>query len=210
MTLVITTYDWVPDFARGFVRDLRIRWACEEAGLPYQIETTPVREKSPQHFARQPFGQIPILRDGEIELFESGAILLYLGEDHDILMPRERKARTQTQQWLIAALNSLEPVVMSYVVAKLFDKDENAANLARPRLHDRLKQLVPVIEGRDFIAADRFTIADILMTDIIRGVESFGELGDYPALRAYAEPILARPAFRRAHAAQLEHFAEPA
>ncbi|WP_199260091.1 glutathione S-transferase family protein [Paracoccus binzhouensis] len=210
MTFVITTYDWVPPFAVGYVRDLRIRWACEEAGLPYEIETTSVREKTPQHFARQPFGQVPILRDGPLSLFESGAILLYLGERSEVLMPREAAARAETQQWLVAALNSLEPAVMAMVLARIFDQDARAEELALPRLHERLGQLVPVLEGRDFIAAGRFTIADLLLADVLRVVDSVGELAAHPVLSAYLNRITARPAFQRAHAAQVAHFAQAA
>jgi len=210
MTVVITTYDWVPEMARGYVRDLRVRWACEEAGLPYEIETTSVREKTPQHYARQPFGQVPMLQDGELSLFESGAILLYLAEGCDALMPQGRAGRAETQQWLIASLNSLEPVVMALVIARVFDGNEAAAALVLPRLHERLRQLVPVLEGREFIACDRFTIADIMLAEVLRIVDSIGELQPYPVLAAYLERMTARPAFRRAHAAQLEHFAEAA
>ncbi|REF69876.1 MULTISPECIES: glutathione S-transferase family protein [Paracoccus] len=210
MTFVITTYDWVPPFAVGYVRDLRIRWACEEAGLPYRIETTSVREKTAQHFARQPFGQVPILRDGDLSLFESGAILLYLGERAEALMPRDAAARAETQQWLIAALNTLEPPVMAMALARIFDQDARAEELALPRLRERLAQLVPVLEGRDFIAAGRFTIADILLADVLRLVDSLGELAAYPVLAAYMNRITARPAFQRAHAAQVAHFAQAA
>lgn len=205
--LTITTYDWVPDMAVGYVRDLRIRWACLEAGLPYAIDTTSVREKTPAHFARQPFGQVPILRDGEVSLFESGAILLYLAERNAALMPTDPQGRADTQQWLIAALNSLEPVAMAYLVARVFDQDEHATDLARPRLQERLGQLAPVIAGRDFIAAGRFTVADILMTDVLRILGDMGELADHPDLAAYAARMTARTAFRQAHQAQIDHFA---
>lgn len=208
--LTIWTYDWVPEGPRGFIRDLRLRWACEEAGLPYAVRTVPFDQRGPEHFARQPFGQVPILRDGELSLFESGAILLYLGERSEALMPREAAARAETQQWLIAALNSLEPAVMAMVLARIFDQDARAEELALPRLHERLGQLVPVLEGRDFIAAGRFTIADLLLADVLRVVDSVGELAVHPVLSAYMNRITARPAFRRAHAAQVAHFAQAA
>ncbi|RCW81702.1 glutathione S-transferase family protein [Paracoccus lutimaris] len=210
MSLVITTYDWVPDFAIGYVRDLRPRWACEEAGLHYAIDTTSVREKTPAHFARQPFGQVPILRDGDLSVFESGAILLYLGERSDALLPREPGPRAETQQWLIASLNTLEPVVMALALARIFDKDAQAAERALPRLQERLRQLEGVMAGRDFIAAGRFTIADIMLTEVLRIAASLGVLADYPALTAYVARMMARPAFQRAHAAQIAHFAKAA
>ncbi len=208
MTISITTYDWVPDTAVGYVRDLRIRWACEEAGLPYDVETTSVREKTPQHFARQPFGQVPILRDDALSLFESGAILLYLGERSEVLMPLDTAARADTQQWLIAALNTLEPVVMDMAVVRFFDHDARTEELALPRLHVRLKQLAPLLKARDFIAAGRFTIADIMLADVLRIVDRMGELASYPALADYMNRMTARPAFRRAHTAQVHHFAQ--
>jgi glutathione S-transferase len=209
MSLVITTYDWVPDFAIGYVRDLRPRWACAEAGLDYSIETTSVREKTPEHFARQPFGQVPILRDGDLSVFESGAILLYLGERAETLLPKSPAPRAETQQWLIASLNTLEPAVMALALARIFDRDAQAAERALPRLRDRLGQLSTVLEGRDFIAAGRFTIADIMLTEVLRIAQSLDALADYPVLSDYVARMTARPAFQRAHAAQLAHFAPP-
>ncbi|SMO95186.1 glutathione S-transferase family protein [Paracoccus laeviglucosivorans] len=208
--LTITTYDWVPDMAVGYVRDLRIRWACLEAGLPYTVETTSVREKTPQHFARQPFGQVPILRDGDLSLFESGAILLYLAERQPALMPQDAKGRAETQQWLIAALNSLEPAVMTLTIARIFDQDAHADALALPRMHERLGQLAAVIANREFIAAGRFTVADILVADVLRIVDSLAELGPYPDLADYMTRMTARPAFQQAHDAQVAHFAKAA
>lgn len=208
--LTITTFDWVPKMAVGYVRDLRIRWACEEAGQPYAVETTSVRQKTPQHFAIQPFGQVPILREGALSLFESGAILLHLGESHLALMPDHPAGRAEVQQWLIAALNSLEPAVMAVSQARVFDRDENAANLALPRMHERLKQLSVVVAGRDHIAAGRFTVADILLADVLRTAESLGELGDYPELADYLARMTARAAFQRAYQAQLAHFTQAA
>lgn len=210
MTYVITTYDWVPDFAVGYVRDLRPRWACEEAGLVYDIDTLSVREKTPEHYARQPFGQIPILRDGDLSVFESGAILLYLGERHQALMPLDPADRAKTQQWLVSGLNTLEPAVMVLATARIFDRDARAEELASPRLHLRLEQLTTAMAGREFIAAGRFTIADILLTEVLRIAQSLGELENYPALTEYVARMTARPAFQHAHAAQLAHFAQAA
>lgn len=209
MTYVITTYDWVPDFAVGHVRDLRPRWACEEAGLVYDIDTLSVREKTPEHYARQPFGQIPILRDGDLSVFESGAILLYLGERHQALMPLDPADRAKTQQWLVSGLNTLEPAVMVLATARIFDRDARAEELASPRLHLRLEQLTTAMAGREFIAAGRFTIADILLTEVLRIAQSLDALADYPVLSDYVARMTARPAFQRAHAAQLAHFAPP-
>jgi glutathione S-transferase len=106
--LILTTFDWVPEMPRGFVRDLRVRWALEEAGLPYRVESVPFRDRKPEHFVHQPFGQVPWLTDGDQSIFESGAILLHLGELSDKLMPAEPVARSDVKEWLFAALASVE------------------------------------------------------------------------------------------------------
>src|SRR5215831_9161550 len=112
--LVLTTYDWVPEPPRGFVRDLRIRWALEEAGLPYRVATTPFRTRGDDHLAHQPFGQVPWLADGDVSIFESGAILLYLGERSEALLAREPRRRIETIEWLFAALNSVEMATLPW------------------------------------------------------------------------------------------------
>jgi glutathione S-transferase len=114
--LTIWTYDWVPEGPRGFVRDLRLRWACEEAGIPYEVQTIAFDDRQTNHLARQPFGQIPFLSDGEVQIFESGAGLLHLSRKSDKLMPRDPVGEAQTQQWMIAALNSIEMVTVPTVV----------------------------------------------------------------------------------------------
>jgi glutathione S-transferase len=108
--LIVWSYDWVPEGPRGFVRDLRLRWACEEGGLDYSVRTVPFKDRGPEHFARQPFGQVPFLSDGALEIFESGAGLLHLARKTDKLMPRDVAGEAQTLQWTIAALNSIEMV----------------------------------------------------------------------------------------------------
>lgn len=205
--LTITTYDWVPDFPRGYVRDLRARWACEEAGLPYRIDTVPVRDRTASHLARQPFHQVPMLQDGAISIFESGAIVLCLAEKSEALMPRDPAGRAAVQQWAIAALNSIEPWVFRWTLAKVFDKDEEAAARAFPLLDQRLGQLSAAMRDREWIAGDRFTAADILMADALRPVEGHGGLSGHPVLNAYVARATDRPAFRKAHADQLAHFA---
>lgn len=202
--LIITTYEWVPHMARGYVRDLRARWACEEAGLDYGIETVPVHPKSAGHLARQPFGQVPILRDGDLTLFESGAIVLYLAGKSDALMPAGRQA--EVTQWVIAALNSIEPWAFPWAKAKFFDKDEDAARKAAEQMNQRLAQLEAVLSARQWLVAGRFTAADILMADALRILADNGALGDYPALAAYVERATVRPAFGKAHADQIAHF----
>lgn len=206
MRYVITTYDWVPEMAVGFVRDLRVRWALNEAGQPYTLETYSVRDKTPALFATQPFGQVPALHDGDLTIFESGAILLYLGDRYSALMPEDATGRAETQQWLVAGLNTVEPVVLALTMARVFDRDEAATARALPRVHERLRQLAAAIEGRDFLAAGRFTIADILVGDVLRLLSARDELADYPALADYLARLTARPGFQQAHAAQVAHF----
>ncbi len=106
--LILTTFDWVPEIPRGYVRDIRVRWALEEAGLPYRVVSTPFRARGAEHFAKQPFGQAPWLTDGDISIFESGAILLHLGERSEALMPADPRGRSEAKEWLFAALNSVE------------------------------------------------------------------------------------------------------
>lgn len=203
MTLVLTTYDWVLDFPRGFVRDIRVRWLLEELGRPYQVETVPLREKSPDHIARQPFAQVPFIREGDLTLFESGAILLHLSEG-TVLMPDAQ--RPQVQQWLIAALNSVEPFAMAWIIPKFFDKDEAGAARREPLLRQRLGQLQAALGGKDWLMGDGFTVADLLMADILRIPAQNGLLDDLHGLAAYAERATDRPAFRKALADHLAHW----
>ena len=205
--ITIVTYEWVPAFARGFVRDLRVRWAAEEAGVAYSIETTPVRPKAEAHRAIQPFEQVPVLKDGAVTMFESGAILWRLGERSPALMPQEDAARAETMQWLFAALSSVEPLTNGWVLARTVDKDAAQAERAAGRMNPRLAALARVVETRAHIAAGRFTIADILMADVLRVVDSQGGLDAHPALAAYLARQTARPAFRKAFDDQMAHWA---
>jgi glutathione S-transferase len=205
--LVLTTFDWVPPPPRGYVRDLRIRWALEEAGLAYRIETTPFRSRGPEHFAHQPFGQAPWLTDGDMSIFESGAILLHLGERSGKLMPAEPLARNQTKEWLFAALNSVEMASLPWSLFKFSGvADAPASKPFDDFLKTRLKHMEAVLAGRAWLAG-AFSIADILMADVLRLVDRFDGLNDYPACRAYLERAIARPAFKKAHADQMAHFA---
>src|SRR6201996_1394291 len=147
--LVLTTYDWVPPPPRGFVRDLRVRWALEEAGLPYRVESTPFRERPPEHFAHQPFGQTPWLTDGALSIFESGAILLHLGELSDQLMPKERHARSDVKEWLFAALASVEAASQPWSFF-MFSGDTDETPMRRffdSFLEARLKRMETVLAG---------------------------------------------------------------
>ncbi len=205
--LVLTTFDWVPEPPRGFVRDLRIRWALEEAGLSYRAETVPFRERSSDHFSHQPFGQVPWLKDGDISTFGSGAILLHLGERSDALMPADPEPRTKVIEWLFAALNSVEMAVLPYSIFMFFK--DTAATPGRKALDDfldkRLTHVEAVLDQRDWLA-DSFSVADIAMSDVLRLADRFDRLASLPACRDYVRRATARPAFRKAHADQLAHF----
>lgn len=203
--LTIWTYDWVPQGPRGHVRDIRLRWACEEAGLPYTISAVRFEDRgSPQHLARQPFAQVPALQDGEVTLFESGACLLHLAEKSEILLPRDPVGRSETLEWLIAALNSVEMVSVPWWFIGLSKPPENPLE---GWLQSRLARLEAVVAQRNHLAADRFTVADLLMADVLRIKTLRAALADYPALTAYTDRILDRPAFHKAHQDQLDHFA---
>jgi glutathione S-transferase len=206
--LILTTFDWVPETPRGFVRDIRVRWALEEAGLPYRVESTPFRARGAEHFAHQPFGQVPWLTDGDISIFESGAILLHLGERSDVLMPADPRGRSKATQWLFAGLNSFEMASLPWAI--LAFSGDTGETPAWRRLDDflkvRLRRLEPVLAGREWLAGT-FSVADIVMADALRLVDRFDGLAAHPACRDYVARATARPAFVKAHADQMAHFA---
>ncbi|MEA1942885.1 MAG: glutathione S-transferase family protein [Pseudomonadota bacterium] len=208
--LVLTTYDWVPELPRGYVRDLRIRWALEEAGLAYRVESTPFHVRGEDHYKHQPFGQVPWLTDGDMTVFESGAILLHLGERSEALMPADPCGRTETIEWLIAGLNSVEMASVPWSIFKFADDTEDTPGRQAldAFLASRLQRLEKTLSGRDWLAGGRFTLADIVMADALRLVDRFGELAGHTASRAYIERATARPAFIKAHADQMDYFAK--
>ena len=201
--LTIWTLDWVPNGPRGFVRDLRLRWACEEAGLPYTVRTIPFEGRETNHLAQQPFGQVPFLQDGSLEIFESGAGLLHLARKSEALMPRDPAGEAETLQWTIAALNSIEMVSVPWWFLGLSIKENNPLE---GWLGQRLGHMERVLGEREWLAAGRFTIADLLMADVLR-IAAVRRLGNRPATEAYVSRITARAAFKKAHADQLAHFA---
>ena len=207
--LILTTFDWVPEPPRGYVRDVRVRWALEEAGLRYRVESTPFRDRGPDHFAHQPFGQVPWLTDGDLSIFESGAILLHLGELSDKLMPADRRGRSDAKEWLFAALASVEAASQPWSFFK-FSGDTDETPMRKffdGFLHQhRLKHLEPVLAGREWLARS-FSVADILMADVLRLVDRFDGLANYPACRGYVTRATARPAFVKAYDGQMAHFA---
>jgi glutathione S-transferase len=207
--LVLTTFDWVPEMPRGFVRDLRVRWALEEAGLPYRVESVPFQERDAGHFAHQPFGQVPWLTDGELSIFESGAILLHLGGLSETLLPADARARSEAIEWLFAALNSVEMASLPWGLMHFWGNagDDNPVwKQFDAWVAKRLDHMEPVLGGREWLAGD-FSIADLMMADVLRLIDRFGGLKNHPACKAYVERATARPAFAKAHADQMAHFA---
>ncbi len=200
----IWTLDWVPKMPRGFVRDIRLRWACEEAGIPYRIATVPFEGRETNHLDRQPFGQVPMLEDGGLRLFESGAGLVHLGGKSETLMPADEKGRAETVQWIFAGLNSLEMVTMPWVVLQ-WSKEEVPA--ISEWLDNRLAQMETVLANRQWLVGGRFTVADLVIADVLR-VDPIRTRGDRPASEAYVARITDRPAFRKAYADQVSHFDE--
>jgi len=201
--VILTTFDWVPEMPRGFVRDLRLRWALEEAGLSYAVETVPFAAQPRTHLDCQPFGQVPFLTDGEIHIFESGACLLHLARKSEILMPRTARGEAETVQWIVAALNSIEMVSVPWWFLGLSGDRENGLS---GWLDSRLAHMETIFGARDWLVDDRFTAADLLMVDVLR-IPDVRARGDRPATEAYIRRILARPAFAKATADQLAHFA---
>lgn len=201
--LTIWTYDWVPEGPRGFVRDMRLRWAAEEAGLRYEVGSLAFEDRQAAHFERQPFGQVPFLTDGEITIFESGAGLLHLARKSELLMPRSASGEAETLQWVIAALNSIEMVSVPWWFLRLSGEPENGLS---GWLDSRLAHMETVLSEREWLVADRFTAADLMMADVLR-VPDIRARGHRPASEAYVQRMIARPAFKKAHADQLAHFA---
>jgi glutathione S-transferase len=212
MTASVTAFAWVPPFAQGFVRDHRIRWAHEEIGRPYDAELVDrQRLDTPQQRARQPFGQVPAYRDAEgVELFESGAIVLHIAASSDgVLAPKDAAGFAQVSAWVFAAVSSVEPHVQTF--AGLDGFHDGAAWVAGYRpgaeaaLRRRLDGLEAWLAGKDYLCG-RFTAADIMMATVLRELEDSDVLAGYPAIAAYQDRCLARPAWRRALAAQLATF----
>lgn len=200
--LIIWTLDWVPEGPRGFVRDLRLRWACEEAGLAYAMRTIGFDDRETNHLARQPFGQVPFLDDGGLKIFESGAGLLHLARKSEKLMPRDPAGEAETLQWTIAALNSIEMISVPWWFLEVTGAEDN--NLTG-WLEGRLNHMERVLKEREWLAADRFTVADLLMADVLR-VEKVRSFGNRPTTESYISRITDRPAFKKAHADQIGLF----
>ncbi|MBY0569465.1 MAG: glutathione S-transferase family protein [Hyphomonadaceae bacterium] len=211
--ITISAFEWVPDFARGQVRDLRPRWALEEAGLPYQTRLLKMGEQDTAEYrALQPFGQVPIFQEDGVTLFETGAIVLHIGERSEALLPKDPVARAHATQWVIAALNSIEPFVLQVALIDLFYKDEEWAKLRRPGAAEfaqkRLTGLANALGDKAYLDGERFTVGDLMMSSVLRILPAL--TNEHANLKAYVERCTARPAFQRALAAQLEDFKDAA
>lgn len=197
----ITTFGWVPPFARGFVRDLRPRWAFEEVGQPYEVAY--IRDaKSAAHRCLQPFGQVPAYRDGEVEIFESGAMVLRIAERGGGLLPRDAGGRARAIQWLVAALNTVEPAVMALVTNDVFEADRPWSAARRPvvlaYLGARLGDLQARLGDGDWLEGDGFTVGDLMMVSVLGGLRGMGVLEGFPGLAAYVARGEARPGHGKA------------
>jgi glutathione S-transferase len=209
--ITISAFNWVPDFARGQVRDLRVRWALEEAGLPYRTRLLGQGDQDkPDYRALQPFGQVPIFEEGDFVLFESGAIVLHIGERSETLLPSDPVARARAVQWLIAALNSVEPFIMNVALIDLFYAEEEWAKLRRPGavelVKKRLAGLSKSLGDNRYLDGDRFTAGDLMMTTVLRILRHTDIVTSDKRLAAYLERCTARSAFTRALEAQLGDF----
>jgi glutathione S-transferase len=208
----VTAYRWVPDFAQGLVRDLRVRWALEEIGRPYRVRLLDVTKPRPEeYFCEQPFGQVPAYRDDEVQLFESGAILIHIGLQDERLLPADHAQKMRAIAWVIASLNSVEPAIFPLLMINVFNKGEAWTEEARPkfmeRLDSRLKCVSDALGDKEWLEG-RFTIADLMLVTVLRQLRAGRVLDRYPNLVALVARGEARPAFQRALADQLAVFAE--
>jgi len=210
----LSVLKWVPPFARGSVKEFRVRWALEEAGLAYEERVlTPEDQDAAAYRAMQPFGQVPVLEEDGFALFESGAIVLRIAEKSEALLPRDERGRARAIQWMFAAVSSVQPSVDQVTALDFFFPEEEWAKLRRPGAEDflkrRLGQLAGRLEGREWLE-DRFTAGDLMMATVLRDLRHRDFLAGFPALAAYVTRCEARPAFRKALADHMALYAEAA
>jgi glutathione S-transferase len=206
MTIVITAFDRSPDGGQGLARDTRVRWALEEAGQPYEVRLVSLRSKmEPPHLRLHPFGLIPTYEEGDLALFETGAIVFHLAEHHAGLFPDDANARARAITWMFAALNTVEPPILELVTAKILEGDEPWAEerlpLVKDRIRDRLVQLSTRLGDADWLDGD-FSAGDLMMVSVLLRLRPSGLLDEFPRLAAYVARGEARPAYARAFAAQ--------
>ena len=211
-SIEITAFSWVPEFAQGVVRDLRARWALEEAGLDYRVRLLNVQARPADYIKEQPFEQVPCFNDGIVRIFESGAIVQYIGEHSETLLPHDPQGRFRAIQWTYAALNSVEPAVQQRILLDAFYADQEWAKLRKPSADEfarlKLKRVSDWLGDKQWLEGDRFTIGDLLMITVLRLGEKAGLLDGTPNLTAYVQRGQHRPAFQQALADQLAAFRE--
>jgi glutathione S-transferase len=206
----ITAFRWVPEFAQGVVRDLRARWALEEAGLDYRVRLVG-QERPPEYLLEQPFDQVPCFSDGQVRIFETGAIVQYLGEQSEALLPRDPQGHYRAIQWTYASLNSVEPAILNLLLIDIFFAGEEWAKLRRPGAAEfakgKLKRVSDWLGDKTWLEGDRFTIGDLLMVTVLRFLRHTDLVAQFPNLDAFVKRGEARPAFQRALADQLAVYA---
>ncbi|NHZ92110.1 glutathione S-transferase family protein [Massilia sp. CCM 8733] len=208
--LTISAFQYVPPFAQGLVRDLRVRWALEEAGELYAVRLIgPPDQASPEYLALQPFGQVPMMQDGDLTLFESGAMVLHIAQRSGALFPREEAGRARATGWIFAALNTVEVPLQQLAAIDLLYGAEEWARLRRPgaldAVHKRLDQLAAWLGERDYLDG-AFSAGDLMMTTVLRLLRHTAIIDGYPTLKAYQARCEARPAFRKALRDQMAVF----
>jgi len=205
----ITGFKWVPDFARGLVRDLRVRWALEEVGLDYRVRLVG-QQRPAEYLKEQPFDQVPCFSDGTVQIFESGAIVQYIGEKSETLLPRDPQEKYRAIQWTYAALNSVEPGVQHRVLLDAFYADQEWAKLRKPGADEfarnKLRRVSDWLADKRWLEGDRFTIGDLVMITVLRMAKIGGLIEIGSNLEAYVERGEARPAFQRALTAQFAEY----
>ena len=207
MTVIITAFERSPDGGKGLARDARVRWALEEVGQPYEVRLVSFQAmKQPAHLAVHPFGQIPTYEDGDLALFETGAIVLHIAEQRAGLLPSDANARARAITWMFAAVNTVEPPILDLMVARLLEGDKPWSKqrlpLVEDRIRDRLKPLSARLGDADWLDG-AFSAGDLMMVSVLLRLRASGLLDEFPTLAAYVARGDARPAYKRAFAAQL-------
>ena len=207
MTITITAFERSPDGGKGLARDTRVRWALEEVGLPYEVRLVSFGAmKEPRHLALHPFGQIPTYQEGDLALFETGAIVFHIAQHHAGLLPDDANARARAIAWMFAALNTVEPPILEYANARLLEGDKpwygQRLPLVEDRIRSRLNQLSAHLRDADWLDG-AFSAGDLMMVSVLLRLKASGILDEYPNLSAYVARGEARPAYRRAFDAQL-------
>ena len=206
MTITITAFEKSPDGGQGLARDTRVRWALEEVGQPYEVRTVSFKAmKQPEHLARQPFGQIPTYEEGGLVLFETGAIVLHIAERFGGLLPTDADARARAVAWMFAAVNTIEPPILELPIAMFLEKDKPWTAERIPLIKDRIRKRLTMLADRLGEAEwleDAFTAGDLMMASVLLRLRASGLLDEFATLAAYVERAEARPAYRRAFAAQ--------